>query len=144
MKNSQKDNQITNNLSKDYIQDLNQFILSQCSILLEIKITNRNKLLPKYRFQHLYQKIWMEFPQRKGYNMSIVWTGRKSIGKMVIFLRGNLVSYREMNRKIKMLLVGLWLMKSVKKYNSICLKVDINFDLSSFYILKLSIYGGAI
>lgn len=35
-------------------------------------------------------------------------------------------------------------MKSVKKYNSICLKVDINFDLSSVYILKLSIYGGAI
>ncbi len=89
-------------------------------------------MLPKYRFQHLYQKIWMEFPQRKGYNMSIVWTGRKSIGKMVIFLRGNLVSYREMNRKIKILLVGLWLMKSVKKYNSICLKVDISFDLSSF------------
>ena len=137
MSNNPKDNRIMSNHSKDYIQDSNRYILNPCSISLEIRTINLNKLLQKYRFLHRYQKTWTVFLQRKGYNMNIVWTGRKNIEKMVIFLQGSLVNYNETNKRIKMLLVDPWLMKSVKKYNSICLKVDINFDLSSFNTSKL-------
>lgn len=132
MRNNQKDSQIISNLFNDCIQDSNQSILNQCSISWEIRTIRLNKLLPRYRFRHLCPRIWMEFRQRKDCNMNIAWTGPRNIEKMVIFLQGNSVNYNEANRRINKLSVDPWLKKSVKKYNSICLKVDINFDLSSF------------